>query len=130
MEYRIAIRKTKGKKLYVDPQEEEGFYLYPGEIRKAGLKEDMVISGDDLSAIHKEYAVPRARRHALGLLAKKDMTERELVEKQRELAGNSSLSDETAQRIASEIIEQLTEKKKAELAKKPNYGFQKAEDNK
>ena len=55
---------------------------------------------------------------------------RELVEKQRELAGNSSLSDETAQRIASEIIEQLTEKKKAELAKKPNYGFQKAEDNK
>ncbi len=81
MDYRIAFRKTKGKKLYVDPVGEEGFYLYPGEIRKAGLKEGMVISGDDLSAIHKEYAVPRARRHALGLLAKKDMTEKELVEK-------------------------------------------------
>ena len=53
----------------------------------------------------------------------------ELVEKQRELAANSSLSDATAQRIASEIIDQITEKKKAELAKKPNLGFQKAEDN-
>ena len=42
----------------------------------------------------------------------------ELVEKQREMAANSALSDETAQRIASEIIEQLTEKKKAELSKK------------
>lgn len=81
MDYRIAFRKTKGKKLYVDPQEEEGFFLYPGEIRKAGLKEGMVISEDDLLAIHAEYAVPRARRHALGLLAKKDMTEKELVEK-------------------------------------------------
>ena len=52
----------------------------------------------------------------------------ELVEKQRELAASSSLSDATAQRIASEIIEQLTEKKKAELEKKPNYGFQKGDD--
>ena len=43
---------------------------------------------------------------------------KELVQKQREMAANSALSDETAQRIASEIIEQLTEKKKAELAKK------------
>ena len=42
----------------------------------------------------------------------------ELVEKQRELAASSSLSDATAQRIASEIIDQLTEKKKAELDKK------------
>ena len=81
MDYRIAIKKTKGKKLYVDPMEEEGFFLYPGEIRKAGLKEGMIISGDDLLAIHEEYAIPRARRHALGLLAKKDMTQKELVEK-------------------------------------------------
>jgi len=41
----------------------------------------------------------------------------ELVEKQRELASNSSLSDATAQRIASEIIERLTEKKKKDLEK-------------
>ena len=52
----------------------------------------------------------------------------ELVSKQRELAASSSLSDATAQRIASEIIDQLTEKKKAELEKKPNYGFQKGEE--
>ena len=55
---------------------------------------------------------------------------KELVEKQRELASNSSLSDETTQRIASEIIEQLTEKKKAELEKnqdKNNLGLKKAE---
>lgn len=81
MDYRIAIKKTKGKKLYVDPMEEEGFFLYPGEIRKAGLKEGMIISGDDLLAIHEEYAIPRARRYALGLLARKDMTQKELVEK-------------------------------------------------
>jgi serine/threonine protein kinase len=43
---------------------------------------------------------------------------KELVEKQRELSENTALSSETAQRIASEIIDQLTEKKKAELAKK------------
>ena len=52
----------------------------------------------------------------------------ELVAKQRELAASSSLSDATAQRIASEIIDQLTEKKKAELEKNPNYGFQKGDD--
>ena len=43
---------------------------------------------------------------------------KELVEKQRELSENTALSSETAQRIASEIIDQLTEKKKAELEKK------------
>ena len=46
---------------------------------------------------------------------------KELVEKQAELSKNSAISSEKAQRIASEIIEQLTEKKKAALAKKdPN----------
>ena len=81
MDYRIALRKTNGKKLYVDPVEEEGFFLYPGEVRKAGLKEGMIISGEDLSSIREEYALPRARRHALGLLARKDMTEKELLGK-------------------------------------------------
>ena len=55
---------------------------------------------------------------------------KELVEKQRELASNSSLSNETTQRIASEIIEQLTEKKKAEMEKKSdtnNLGLKKEE---
>ena len=43
---------------------------------------------------------------------------KELVEKQAELSQNSAISSEKAQRIASEIIEQLTEKKKAALDSK------------
>ena len=49
----------------------------------------------------------------------------ELVEKQIELGEHSSLSSEKSQRIASEIIEQITERKKAEMGEKPNYGYQK-----
>ncbi|MBR7030567.1 MAG: hypothetical protein IKI06_04940 [Prevotella sp.] len=79
--------------------------------------------------LSKIYNNERMNNSEKNFKAMSEEVMRELVEKQRELAGNSSLSDETAQRIASEIIEQLTEKKKAELAKKPNYGFQKAEDN-
>jgi serine/threonine protein kinase len=41
----------------------------------------------------------------------------ELVEKQIELSEHSSLPSEKSQRIASEIIEQITEKKKAEMSK-------------
>jgi serine/threonine protein kinase len=41
----------------------------------------------------------------------------ELVEKQIELSEHSSLPSEKSQRIASEIIEQITEKKKAEMNK-------------
>ena len=41
----------------------------------------------------------------------------ELVEKQIELGEHSSLPSEKSQRIASEIIEQITERKKAELSK-------------
>ncbi|MBR5047113.1 MAG: hypothetical protein IKX76_02640, partial [Eubacterium sp.] len=81
MDYRIILKNTKGKKIYVDPQEEEGFFLYPGEVKKAGLKEGMILSGEDLRILREEYAVPRARRHALGLLARKDMTRQELEEK-------------------------------------------------
>ena len=49
----------------------------------------------------------------------------ELVEKQIELGEHSSLPSEKSQRIASEIIEQITERKKAEMGEKPNYGYQK-----
>jgi len=63
-------------------------------------------------------------------IASSEEVMKELVEKQVELTQNSILSDEKAQRIASEIIEQLTEKKKAEMASKPNYGFQKGDTNK
>ena len=55
----------------------------------------------------------------------------ELVEKQIELGEHSSLPSEKSQRIASEIIEQITERKKVEMGDKPNYGYQKGskEDN-
>lgn len=43
---------------------------------------------------------------------------KELVKKQEELSSKSSISGEKAQRIASEIIEQITEKKKAALEAK------------
>ena len=41
----------------------------------------------------------------------------ELVEKQIELGEHSALPSEKSQRIASEIIEQITERKKAEMSK-------------
>ena len=81
MNYQIRLRKTDGKKIYVDPQELEGFYLYPSEIKKAGLEDFMFLSDEKLSALHDSYAVPRAKKRALALLTKKDMTEKELMEK-------------------------------------------------
>ena len=81
MDHRIHLRETGGKKILVDPGDAEGFFLYPGEIRKSGLKDDMLLRDEELEAIRQEYAVPRARRRALGLLARKDMTARELMEK-------------------------------------------------
>ncbi len=81
MMYEILLKPTSSKKIYVDLQEEEGFYLYPGEIRKCGLKDGSILSEEEITRIHKEYAIPRAKKRALGLLTKKDMTQKELVEK-------------------------------------------------
>lgn len=68
--------------------------------------------------LSKIYNNERMNNNEKSFKATSEEVMRELVEKQREMAANSALSDETAQRIASEIIEQLTEMKKAELAKK------------
>ena len=57
--------------------------------------------------------------------AASDRVMEELVKKQKELGEHTSLSQEKTQRIASEIIEQITEKKKAEIGEKPKYGVQK-----
>lgn len=57
--------------------------------------------------------------------AASDKAMQELIEKQVELGEHSSLSKEKSQRIASEIIEQVTERKKAEMGEKPKYGIQK-----
>ena len=50
---------------------------------------------------------------------------KELVKKQSELGEHSSLSKEKSQRIASEIIEQVTERKKAQMGEKQKNGIQK-----
>lgn len=99
MDYRITLKETGSKKVYVDPQEEEGFYLYPGEVRKAGLTDGMVMSEDAFWTIHQQYAVPRAKKRALGLLMKKDMTRQELVDKLE-----SSLHDSRSITIAVEFM--------------------------
>ena len=57
--------------------------------------------------------------------AASDRAMQELVEKQIEIGEHSSLSKEKSQRIASEIIEQVTERKKTEMGQKPKYGIQK-----
>ena len=95
MEYRIALLKTNGKKIYVDPGEKEGFYLYPGEIRKLRLEEGQKILEEDFEKIRLEYAVPRAKKRALGILAKRDKTEKELRDKLEE-SYTDSLSLEMA----------------------------------
>ena len=84
--------------------------------------------------LSKIYNNERMNNNEKNFRATSEEVMRELVEKQRELASNSSLSDETAQRIASEVIEQLTEKKKAEMEKKQekkqeknDLGLQKSE---
>lgn len=77
--------------------------------------------------LSKIYNNDRMNNNEKNFKATSEQVMKELVEKQVELSQNSSLSSETAQRIASEIIDQITEKKKAELDKKTNYGYQKGD---
>ncbi|MDD7208655.1 MAG: regulatory protein RecX [Lachnospiraceae bacterium] len=78
MEYVIRLVKTGGKKIYVDPGETEGIYLYPGEIKKLHLTEGCRITPEELEEARKSYALPRARHRAIAVLAKRDKTEQEL----------------------------------------------------
>ena len=68
---------------------------------------DKVYTGDKMNMSEKEF-----------LVRSKAMTE-ELAKKQAEIAKSSSLSSERSQHIASEIIDQLTDKKMKALDK--NY---------
>ena len=81
MEFIIHLHKTKGKKIYVEPEYEEGIYLYPGEIKKQKLKDGDIVSAETFQMLRQEYAVPRAKKRALGILVKKDCTEKELRDK-------------------------------------------------
>ncbi|MCD8019277.1 MAG: recombination regulator RecX [Clostridiales bacterium] len=81
MEYRICIQRTSGKKLYVSTEYGEGIYLYPAEIKKQRLEEGTFLTEEEFEQLRKEYAIPRARKRALGILAKRDCTEKELRDK-------------------------------------------------
>ncbi len=80
--------------------------------------------------LSKIYNNQRMSNDQKNFRAASDDVMKELVAKQRELASHSSLSDEKSQRIASEIIDRISEKKKAELEKKPNYQFQNGQNEK
>ncbi len=93
MQYKITLVDT-GKKIYVNPGEREGIYLYPGEIKKLKLEDGSEIAQDEFEKIRLEYALPRAKHRAIAILAKRDKTEKELREKlQQSLTDTQSLEE-------------------------------------
>lgn len=94
MQYKITLVDTGKKKIYVDPGEREGIYLYPGEIKKLKLEDGSEIAQDEFERIRLEYALPRAKHRAIAILAKRDKTEKELREKlQQSLTDTQSLEE-------------------------------------
>ncbi len=92
--YIIKLRKTGGKKIYVDPLEREGIYLYPGEVRKEKLEEGQEMTEEELLRLRLVYALPRARKRALGILAKRDQTESQIRDKlEKSLTDSRSLEE-------------------------------------
>ncbi len=94
MIYEIRLRPTKGRKIYVDPGEREGIYLYPAEIRKAGLRDGRELTDSDFEELRRLYALPRAKKRALGILTRRDKTEQELRDKLEESMTDSFSVDE------------------------------------
>lgn len=94
MQYKITLVDTGKKKIYVDPGEREGIYLYSGEIKKLKLEDGSEIAQDEFERIRLEYALPRAKHRAIAILAKRDKTEKELREKlQQSLTDTQSLEE-------------------------------------
>ena len=83
-EYEICLRKTDKKKIYLDPSDTEGLYLYPSEVSKLKLKDGSRITADRLEEIRRLYALPRAKKRAMAILARRDITEQQLREKLQE----------------------------------------------
>ncbi len=83
----ISLKKTKKTKIYVDPcraEGPEGVYLYPAEIRKEKLSDEMELSSQRLEELREVYAIPRAKKRAIALLARADRTEAGLRKKLEE----------------------------------------------
>lgn len=81
MEYIIHIEDTGGKKKFLNPEGAEGFYLYPGDIRKMKLKDGDILAEEDIISIRQNMVIPRAKKRALGILSKRDCTEAQMREK-------------------------------------------------
>lgn len=99
MEYRISLHMTDGKKIYVDPGFCDGVYLYPGEVKKKKLVDGQVLSEEELSDLREEFGIPRAKKRALGILAKRDKTEAEIRKKLAE-----SLTDPVSLEAAMDFV--------------------------
>ena len=95
MNYRITLEQTKGKKVYVNPGEREGIYLYPSEIRRCRLEEGASVTQEELEQMRLQYALPRAKRRAIAILARRDQTEYELRQKLEKSFTDSASLEET-----------------------------------
>lgn len=95
MEFVIRLVPGKGRKIYLNPEGREGIYLYPGEIKKKKLSEGMSLSSDEIEALRLEFALPRAKKRAMGLLVRRDMTKEQLREKLKQSDNDSRSIDET-----------------------------------
>ncbi len=95
MNYRITLDKTSGKKIYVNPGEREGIYLYPSEIRRCRLEEGASVTQEELEQMRLQFALPRAKRRAIAILARRDQTEYELRQKLEKSFTDSFSLEET-----------------------------------
>ena len=82
--YHIRLRPTKGKKIYVDPLEREGVYLYPSEIDREKVEDRGNLSEEELERLRTLYALPRAKKRSFGILAKQDQTKDQIIKKLRQ----------------------------------------------
>lgn len=101
MMYQISLCETKGRKIYVDPELCEGFYLYPGEVRRYKLEDGKQVTEEELTQIRKTCALPRAKKRAMGILVKQDKTEQELRQKLEQSMTDSISLEETMEYLRS-----------------------------
>lgn len=93
-EYIIQLEDTSGKKIYLNPEGSAGIYLYPGDIRKLRLQNGDRLSEEEIEQIRINYVIPRAKKRALGILAKRDCTKKQLIEKlEKSFYDNRSIED-------------------------------------
>lgn len=72
------LEKIDSKKTKVFLDEEYTFILYPQDMRRYRLEEDMEVSEELYNQIMKETVIRRAKQKAMALLKRSDRTEKEL----------------------------------------------------